>query len=475
VGRFLSPEAGEAAGAAAGEAAAPAAGEVPTEAATQGPAEAKPGIVARAARASIEPSEQIPEAKWIDDQFAKNGMAERLTVGQNAPRSGVGQIEQASLSLPEEGAAIFAKREAARTGWQNLGLKQALPPGMEKVPEGSLPEKLDAIYQGFKPAYSAIRNETVPPVVEGTPLADALPELANDPGVLATDADRAAAAKWLDNQATLIKGDAETVPAENLIEMRSNIRDQMRKLPNGSPFKAVLDRAEDAITQSLDEGLSPEAAQALHQTDAKYRLYKVMEDAVARGGDRPGGFTSFQAEQALRHAMDRGEFARGGGGFLRQWIRSGRAVFETTSPPTGARAVTLADKLKEYLTGKLATGMNAAAPAPEPTAMPQAAGRAAAAVAPSAVEGMAQGGEVTGATINRTGLDEPRSQLYDYMARRQGTPTTMLKDQRDEVRRDVSRRRQANPAQDFILSQVNPEYRRKAGSYDPSRKTPSVP
>jgi hypothetical protein len=136
-----------------------------------------------------------------------------------------------------------------------------------------------------------------------------------------------------------------------LLEARSNIRAEIaRRMRSGDEAGAKLLRgAEGELTAHLEAGLSDEAASALRATDSQYGRYKVVEDAVRRGGDQPGGFTPAQLSQAVRASTQKGAYARGGGGALRDLAAAGRESLDTRIPPTGARLLNIGGALPAWL------------------------------------------------------------------------------------------------------------------------------
>jgi hypothetical protein len=288
-------------------------------------------------------------------------------MGQLNPRSAVGQIEEASTSLRAVGPAIASQRQAAKTAWQGVVLKKALPPGMKDLPKGSLSDQLDAVYKGFEPAYAAVKGDLVYPAIHmggnGIPLqtlgknVGAFDRAVGDPAVLADDATRGMVKRLLDNQLSLLpqrKGAVGQVPVENLLKMRSNIRDAVRGAVRQQRYDAadLLGNAEDAVTQAIESQVSPKTSAALRAADQQYRVYKIVEDAVSRAGDSPSGFQPSHLTASLKAATDKGAFARGGGGVLRDLSRTGSSVFESVTPPTGARLLAVGP-LGEWVTGPL--------------------------------------------------------------------------------------------------------------------------
>lgn len=315
-----------------------------TPAAAAGAEVALPNALRRALEATVKPT---PEAQFLRDRGVN------LTVGQLNPRTPVGQIEEAATSLRYAGPAIESQRQAGRVGWQRSVMSEALPPGMQRLPPGeNAGELLDAIYQGFKPAYESVKGEAVYPAIhmagKGMPLQSlgksigAFERAAQDPAVLADDATRSMVNRFLQNQLTILperQGAVGRVAIEDMMAMRSNIRDAVRNAIQQRNYAAadLLSNGEKAVTQAIESQIAPETAALMKAIDQKYWTYKVLEDAVSRAGDSPSGFTAAQLTASIKKAIDRGEFARGGGGMLRELSKAGRVVFESVTPPTGAR------------------------------------------------------------------------------------------------------------------------------------------
>ncbi len=142
-----------------------------------------------------------------------------------------------------------------------------------------------------------------------------------------------------------------SVDAAAILKARENIRAEIaRRVRSGDETGAQLLRnAEGALTSRLEEGLAGKSADALRATDAQYGRYKVVEDAVRRGGDQPGGFTPAQLSQAVRASTQKGAYARGGGGALRDLAAAGRESLDTRIPPTGARLLNIGGALPAWL------------------------------------------------------------------------------------------------------------------------------
>lgn len=280
-----------------------------------------------------------------------------LTLGQAAPKSWYNSVEQSAESLPIIGDVIKGQRQAGRASWQNAVLNEARAPGAAVV-DGTHPaDVLSKVADTFDAAYKPIADLPAQAAVSAPgrfaapgarlPLSAAFQEAAADPSVRATDEVRRSVASFLDNAHSELTTTATSRPltAGDLISVRSQIRSEIRnELSGGAPDYAaarLLKNAEDAISTSLTEQLPKDAAAALHATDAQYGKLMRVTDAVRRAGDQPGGFTPAQLSAAVKSGAEKSSYARGGGGTLRELAAAGRATLDQTSPPTGARLLTL--------------------------------------------------------------------------------------------------------------------------------------
>lgn len=270
-----------------------------------------------------------------------------LTLGQAAPKSWYNSAEQAAESLPILGDLIKAQRQAGRSSWQRAVVNEAAAPGAAPLAGNSPASMLKAAADSFDAAYKPIAAEPAQAAVGGRPLAQALQDAAADPKVRATDAVRQSVAGFLDNAHSELIPTVGQRPltAGDLISVRSQIRSEIRNELSGSqPDYAaarLLRNGEQAVSDALKEHLSPQGAQALAATDAQYGKLMRVTDAVRRSGDQPGGFTPAQLSAAIKSGTEKSSYAQGAGGPLRQLASAGRTTLDTTSPPTGARILTL--------------------------------------------------------------------------------------------------------------------------------------
>lgn len=293
--------------------------------------------------------ELTPAAKYL----ASKGVP--TTIGQGAPGSALGQLEEAAQSVGGIGPAITSQRAAGPLALQRAVLAEGTPSGVKIPTQETVEGQLAKVYESFTQAYAPVKAVPVYPAIHGggarpsIPLGGAKGALAQslaDPKAMATKETREVVARFLQDQLSLLpsqKGAIAKVPAGALLEMRSNIREAIRLAGQKKDFagERLLSNAEKAVTDTLETQLPAKAAQYLRSVDAKYAQHMVGTKAVGRAGDAPSGFTPFQLQQAIRLATEEGRFARGAGGELRKLSKAGRESFDTRSPTTGARLLTV--------------------------------------------------------------------------------------------------------------------------------------
>lgn len=289
------------------------------------------GAAYRSARAGVRPT---PAARSL----ARQGV--ELTPGQMNPQGIFGQLEEGAEALPIAGPKI---REARQEGWrqtQKLVAESASPPGFAgKIPDDPN-EAVDALRKGFNEAYSVAEGFPVAPRImsEGTdiPLSTAFRNAVRDRSTLVKDDDVRSVSRFLKNELSAIQG--RPLQSEDLLRVRSNIREQLRARDLSSGSERLLINAEKSVTQALESQLPEEAMRALKQIDNQYAKFSVYRRAVAKGGEKE--FTPKQLSTAVKEATDAGEYAAGGG-LLRSVSKPAATVFGETQPKTGRMAVTL--------------------------------------------------------------------------------------------------------------------------------------
>jgi hypothetical protein len=289
---------------------------------------------AGAARATVKGAvKPTPEAQFLREQGVNN-----LTIGQMNPKSALGQIEEVGTSAALVGPKLQAQREAARTTFGKAAVSRAVPKGGSSLVKGDMNEQLADAYRQQGERYDEVRASPLSGRAQARPVnvknvGKAFEAASKSPDVLATEADTAAVGRFLANQKTLL--DRQGATPETLMRVRQNIRDQASGLEAGSAQRQLLERSEQTITNRLQYALPARSLETLRDTDKGYGAYKTMESAV--GAAKDGPLTPNNITMAIKANTDRGAYARGAGGELRQMAQAGHEVFDQKTPPTGAR------------------------------------------------------------------------------------------------------------------------------------------
>lgn len=272
-----------------------------------------------------------PEARMLRQ------MGVDLTPGQMNPQGTMNTLEQAWESVPVVGNVVKGARGSAEDQFKQAVLQQGGAPGATVQAGHDLADTLTNAYGTYDAAYDAVRH--FPVAGTRTGIARGLAATANDPAVLADDGARQTVGRWLQNQATqLPRGSA--LQSGDLLELRSAIRDRLRNVTDDAQ-RGLLENAEQQLTQHLNSQLPQDAATSLAATDAQYSRYKILENAMRKAKDRPGGFSMSQFSQAIQEATPSGVYARGGGS-MRDLASAGTESFQTTMPNTGGRNAAIA-------------------------------------------------------------------------------------------------------------------------------------
>ncbi|MFY4731290.1 hypothetical protein [Nitrospira sp. BLG_2] len=276
-----------------------------------------------------------------------------LTPGQMNPLGVANQMEESWQSVPLVGSVIRGAREGAAQDFQRVTIQKAAMPGT-KIATGSPDKMLQEAYDSFQPFYDAAKGFPVTAKIVQTkgsdiPLSIAFANAAKSQSVRASSDARKSVNSWLQNELTALKSakfKGGTDDSAALLDLRSNIRAEGRKAisQNDTASAELLEKAEDQVTRALESQLPKSALNSLKAADAKYGQYKVVETAVARAKDKAGGFTASDLSEAVAQAhrgANKGSYARGGGGDLRQLAHAGKESMSVVSPPTGARMASI--------------------------------------------------------------------------------------------------------------------------------------
>lgn len=260
-----------------------------------------------------------------------------LTPGMMKPGGMLNQLEQAAGSIGIAGPVVRGARETPQRQFAQAMINEGRPPGSPPIAGTDVNAMLDEAYGAFEPAYGQLKGFPLEPSI-GPMLSKDFDRAANSQIVAATDDTRKAVSKYLKNQVTRFRDKADS---DDLLEMRSNIREQGRKAAKSQNWEKaeLFEQAENAISGRLNETL-PEGFSELNKAiDTQYAKHKITENAIFKMGNREYP-TPSQWQQAVRESSDKGQFARGGG-LLRPQTKAASDVFKTTEPTTGARLATL--------------------------------------------------------------------------------------------------------------------------------------
>ncbi len=281
-----------------------------------------------------------PEARLLLDQ----GIS--LTPGQLNPGGAANQFEQAAESLPGVKQIVHGARENAEQQYQARVIQAGAAPGAQIQPSENIHHMLQQAYDSYGPLYQPAHGFPVSPSIVRTtgpdiPLTTSFQTAAHAPGVPRSL--QHSENDWLQDRLTQLP---RTPQSEDLLQLRSDIRQRARtanlKTDTDSGHIANINgRADRAITTALESQLPPDALDALRTADSNYGNYKVVENAVAKSKDNLAGLTPQKLSQSIYDSMEDPAYARGGGGLLRDLAQAGTSVFQTVSPPTGARVATL--------------------------------------------------------------------------------------------------------------------------------------
>jgi hypothetical protein len=271
-----------------------------------------------------------------------------LTPGQMNPAGTLNKLEESARTLPIVGPAIEKARGDAQAQFQKAVMQDAAAPGSKlQTPPGDINKLFDEAYRTYEPLYDQAKGFPIYPKIVNQngvdiPLPNALRYATQDRSVQIGNKERKQVADWLDNQLTQLSHahPGKLLDSEDLLTLRSTIRTQGRQYNNGSSVAEratgqLYNNAEDAITKTLESQLPADAMNALNAADTGYAKLKVVEDAVARAKDRPGGFTGNQLSEAVKGSTTKQRYARGQGN-LRDWSSAGQEIFSTRTPMTGA-------------------------------------------------------------------------------------------------------------------------------------------
>ncbi len=290
------------------------------------------GAAYRSARSGVRPTRSARE-------LARQGV--ELTPGQMNPQGALGQLEEVSESLPlGVGTAITKARQGGWRQARKLVAQESAPPGFARAIPDDPNRAVEVIRNAYSDAYKIVEGFPVAPKImsEGAdiPLSTAFRNAVRDRSALVKDDDVRSVSKFLKNQLSGVQG--RPIKSEDLLSIRSDIRELLRARDLTTGSERLLLNAEKAVTDALESQLPEDAMKALKGIDNQYAKFAVFRRAVVKGGDQ--GFTPNQLSTAVKESADAGEYAAGGG-LLRQFSAPSAEVFAATQPRTGRMLATL--------------------------------------------------------------------------------------------------------------------------------------
>lgn len=284
---------------------------------------------------------RTPEAQLLLDQGVS------LTPGQMNPKGSMNLIEQSADRVPGVGPLIDASRENAEQQFGRAVIQQGAAPGAVIKPSHNINDMFDQAAQSWDPIYAQVHGYPIRPVImnqgANVPLSNALEQASRVPGL------RAGQQRAINDR---LQSWLQTLPGNPMSEdfigrnsIRSLIRNEERNLgravnagqTDAPLIREAYERAERAVTNTLESQLPADAATVLRNADQGYSQLKIIQNAVAAAKDNSAGLTPSKLSTAIAQSTDKSIYARGGGGPLRDLASAGTRVFETTVPPTGVR------------------------------------------------------------------------------------------------------------------------------------------
>jgi hypothetical protein len=272
-----------------------------------------------------------------------------LTPKQMNPRGKFAQVEEGWETLPIAGPIVRQGSDAAKNQWREAAILDAVPPGQQVQKTGDIARTLESVYDSFEPAYDPIkkiplRTSKGMPVIMNqgadVPLNVAIGKVVSNRAIDASPATRKQAASWLGN---ILGRKMQTT--DDLLSVRSELRKHIHSIKDQSleaqAKRLIYSNAESKIGEVLESQLSgkkwAQQLKLLKEVDSKYAHYKVVEDAVYRGGKE---FSPYDLHQAVKSssskAIGKSQYAFGGG-LGRDMSEAGEEAFATITPMTGAR------------------------------------------------------------------------------------------------------------------------------------------
>lgn len=264
-----------------------------------------------------------------------------LTPGQLDPTSSWAMLEESMQNIPLLGPKVAKARQRGMTEAQTVIAQEAAPPGYSIKPNDDVNDLADQVVNAYNEAYQVGKGYPMRPVIMQTgrdiPLSNVFRVPAN---AVANDESIQYVDRFLKDQFSLIEKKGDNLTSDDLFEIRSNIRKEIRAINKNqkAPFKAadLLSDAEDRLTEAINSQLPSDVLDAVSAVDRQYRKYKTFERAINKAADRPEGFTPSEFARAIRETTGSDMTYATGGGPMRDLSRALSETFPGRQPRTGA-------------------------------------------------------------------------------------------------------------------------------------------
>jgi hypothetical protein len=237
----------------------------------------------------------------------------------------------------------------------------------------NISDDLDGLYNSFEGAYAPAKGIPVQSVsAAGDDLGVTMQRVISQAGT--SDAIRQKVARYAQQEMSALGNKVRRgqMKSDHLLELRSRIRDRIRKRtksPATDPDEVeALELLEDIVTRSIESQLPEEAITALRHADRKYSNYKVAENILAARTDKtitPSSISKAISD-ANKEQLTPSQIARGVDyNDLRPFAKAADVSLTEGTPKTGAALAVpiLGGILGSSMGGPIGTAVGAGLPA----------------------------------------------------------------------------------------------------------------
>ena len=279
--------------------------------------------------------EGVTPAQWIGDSTLLAQEARLLADNPDLAPIVRQELQEARLAA-QESLRDSMGRPRSRQDWERNVMERVAAPDT-RIDPGMTDEMIEQAYRSFEPLYDSAKG--FPTELRG--LKNELTSAVQDDFIMASDAERATVTRWINNQMTAIEGRDVPATTDDLLNLRSRIRDERRRQVKSDNMERadLLNSAEAALTQKIETALPENVRDIVRAADSQYRKYKVVENAIFRAGDR--NFTPDELSEAIRSGglTSQSRYARGQDSAvqeMRELAIAGRSTEELIGDPRRA-------------------------------------------------------------------------------------------------------------------------------------------